>query len=676
MQPLSVAVRIRPSGQDPNDEALVTVDSKLLVLRQRPASSHNRRHREHRYLFDNIFLQNATQRHIYESTTANLVKSLFDGCNSTIFAYGATGCGKTYTISGTDESPGLIYLATEQIFDEIPHDVSLQLSYLEIYNEKIRDLFLPETPSSHLNLHEKDNAITVTNLTKHSPKSVNDVMQLLKFGNTNRTVSPTAANEVSSRSHAILQITITKTSGDLIEHNSVSTLSIIDLAGSERASCTKNTGIRLHEGANINKSLLALGSCINALCSKSKPHVPYRNSKLTRLLKYSLSGNCKTFMIVCVNSSWEHYEETLNALKYAQRASKIKTGMGKLEWDVEKHVGGYVELIEKQKNLINSLQRDTANTVDQKLSHYKKQQLRILNIIEEEVSSLERRNVTEKSSILGKLRWTSQLNTQLTRLKHTLARFDRDLRFNGLMDLLLNSLDILDKERKELQTKWSDIGQLERVIDDLEVLGNNLKGMPEWDEVCTTFWDQRISLVKAKLERDVYLEAELVSLDTDIGIEGSLSRLLTTVEEGVDSGKLRGFDVIDQSVGYLQSEIERVLGSGGRKRKLEGSTPRKSSRVVSINRGFKGLAIGSPLDSLEIEGDDSVIITQHEEVSSFYGTPKRLDFTDVDELEIDNRLTSKKLAASPNISSPNRLAGIGVSNDVFNLKVGVIPKVD
>lgn len=169
------------------------------------------------------------------------------------------------------------------------------MSYLEVYNETIRDLF--SKSSNTLEIREDSSKIVVAGLSELNTTSLEKVIKLLLVGNENRTKAFTMANSVSSRSHAVLQINVKQKPkfGDTIK---LATLSIIDLAGSERASATQNKGERLLEGANINRSLLALGNCINALCSDKPAHVPYRNSKLTRLLKYSLSGNCKGLIVL------------------------------------------------------------------------------------------------------------------------------------------------------------------------------------------------------------------------------------------------------------------------------------------------------------------------------------------------------------------------------------------
>ncbi|KAG4220864.1 Kinesin-like protein 5, partial [Phytophthora cactorum] len=262
----------------------------------------------------------------------------------------------------------------QELFEKIAErsdekHTEISLSYLEIYNETIRDLLVPGGSKQGLMLREDSNqAVSVAGLTSHHPKDVQEVMDMIVQGNEYRTVSPTEANATSSRSHAVLQINVAQKDRNAAvnEPHTMATLSIIDLAGSERASATKNRGERLMEGANINKSLLALGSCINALCDpRKKNHVPYRNSKLTRLLKFSLGGNCKTVMIVCVSPSSAHFDETQNTLRYANRAKNIQTKVTRNVFNVNRHVKDFLVKIDEQMALINELkaqQKDAEKT--------------------------------------------------------------------------------------------------------------------------------------------------------------------------------------------------------------------------------------------------------------------------------------------------------------------------
>ncbi|KAK6338746.1 kinesin-like protein Klp5 [Orbilia brochopaga] len=336
-----------------------------------------------RFGFDRVFDENATQGEVYEQTTKGLLDSVLDGFNATVFAYGATGCGKTHTISGTKQQPGIIFLTMEELFQRIEElksekSIELSMSYLEIYNETIRDLLIPGGSKIGLNLREDSNSsIAVAGLSTHRPMNVQEVMEMIVMGNENRTMSPTEANATSSRSHAVLQINVVQKNktAALSEDLFSATLSIIDLAGSERASVTKNRGERLLEGANINRSLLALGNCINALCDPSKKnHIPYRDSKLTRLLKFSLGGNCKTVMIVCVSPSSHHYDETHNTLKYADRAKKIKTKVSRNMINVNRHVSQYVKAIYDLQQEVADLKKRLADSVKEAMDKIKKQQ--------------------------------------------------------------------------------------------------------------------------------------------------------------------------------------------------------------------------------------------------------------------------------------------------------------
>ncbi|SZF05913.1 unnamed protein product [Blumeria hordei] len=361
---------------DPPEDNPVTRFSRSVV------SSMGKRVKDQTFGFDRVFDENTTQAEVYESTARSLLDSVLDGYNATVFAYGATGCGKTHTITGTAQQPGIIFLTMQELFEKIAErsdekHTEVSLSYLEIYNETIRDLLVPGGSKQGLMLREDANqAVSVAGLSSHHPQDVQQVMDMIVSGNEYRTVSPTAANATSSRSHAVLQINVAQKdrNADVNEPHTMATLSIIDLAGSERASATKNRGERLLEGANINKSLLALGSCINALCDpRKRNHVPYRNSKLTRLLKFSLGGNCKTVMIVCVSPSSAHFDETQNTLRYANRAKNIQTKVTRNVYNVNRHVKDFLVKIDEQMAMINELKAQQKESETIAFSKFKKQ---------------------------------------------------------------------------------------------------------------------------------------------------------------------------------------------------------------------------------------------------------------------------------------------------------------
>ncbi|CAD7004817.1 unnamed protein product [Ceratitis capitata] len=245
--------------------------------------------------------------------------------NCSVFVYGATGAGKTFTMLGSDSCPGLTFLTMRELFDKIQaqsstHKFDVGVSYLEVYNELVMNLL---TKTGPLKLQEDSNGVVVSGLVLKPIYSADELLQLLAQGNSNRTQHPTDANAESSRSHAIFQVHIRMTDRKTGTKRTVK-LSMIDLAGSERAASTKGIGVRFKEGASINKSLLALGNCINKLADGMK-HIPYRDSNLTRILKDSLGGNCRTLMVANVSMSSLTYEDTYNTLKYASRAKKIRT---------------------------------------------------------------------------------------------------------------------------------------------------------------------------------------------------------------------------------------------------------------------------------------------------------------------------------------------------------------
>ncbi|XP_072167698.1 kinesin-like protein KIF19 [Diadema setosum] len=318
------------------------------------------RSREKHYVFDRAFDATSTQEEVYELTTKDLIQSVTQGFNATVFAYGATGAGKTYTMLGTDHEPGIMARALNDLFTEMESKkeekiFNVTMSYLEIYNEMIRDLLNPST--GFLDLREDASGnVQVAGIKQISTTSTTEIMNLLMQGNKERTQEPTAANKTSSRSHAVLQVTIRERSRvrGTMQAIRIGKLFMIDLAGSERASQTKNRGKRMIEGAHINRSLLALGNCINALCLGGK-YVNYRDSKLTRLLKDSLGGNCRTVMIANISPADYLFEESKNTLLYADRAKKIKLKVKPNQMNVNYHIAQYTNIITELKQEIERL---------------------------------------------------------------------------------------------------------------------------------------------------------------------------------------------------------------------------------------------------------------------------------------------------------------------------------
>ena len=279
-----------------------------------------------RYTFDRVFDSTSTNDDVYAATVKPLLPGLLEGYNATCFAYGMTGAGKTFTMMGTDRFKGLCTMAVEELFPKIESmtgKCAVHASYLEIYNEKIKDLLSRNDARRHDIIEDPERGVVVTDLAEYLVTNLQDLHTLMSLGCEKRTRASTSSNVVSSRSHAILLITVKHQSNDKMA--SIGKLALIDLAGSERA-CPGETrqSKRVQEGANINRSLLALGNCITILGDgKERRHVPYRDSKLTRLLKDSLGGNTRTVMIGNTSPSSTCYEELVSTLKYASRARNI-----------------------------------------------------------------------------------------------------------------------------------------------------------------------------------------------------------------------------------------------------------------------------------------------------------------------------------------------------------------
>lgn len=340
---MKVCVRIRPFRESENDHKSIidVIDNTMLVfdplvLDENDNHGHKvgrRANKNLQFFFDRVFSDTEKTLDVYTETTKNLVNSLMAGYNCSVFAYGSTGSGKTYTMLGSPEDPGIIFFTTMDIYKQLEEEKSqnleLSISYFEIYNELIYDLLDPTSSKPLLLLEDPNKGMMVKNLSCHQPKNAEHLLEMLEFGNKNRKQHPTDSNSESSRSHAIFQITLRRKdfSNEQDISIQVSKMSLVDLAGSERATTAYKTyrSQGLHrEGGNINKSLLSLGNCINALTNNKNCYVPYRSSKLTLILRDSLGGNCQTLMIATVSSSSNQYEEIHNTLLYAERAKGVQ----------------------------------------------------------------------------------------------------------------------------------------------------------------------------------------------------------------------------------------------------------------------------------------------------------------------------------------------------------------
>lgn len=313
------------------------------------------------FTFDGAYFVDSTTENIYNEIAYPLVEGVTEGYNGTIFAYGQTGCGKSFTMQGiTDPASqrGVIPRAFDHIFETVSVAEStkflLHASYCEIYNEEIRDL-LGKDAKQKLDLKEHpEKGVYVNGLTMHPVHNVHDCEKIMQKGWSNRAVGATLMNADSSRSHSIFTINIEMVTEDEAgeEHIRAGKLNLVDLAGSERQAKTGATGDRLKEATKINLSLSALGNVISALVDGKSKHIPYRDSKLTRLLQDSLGGNTKTLMVACLSPADNNYDETLSTLRYANRAKNIQNKPKINEDPKDALLRQYQEEIEKLKAML------------------------------------------------------------------------------------------------------------------------------------------------------------------------------------------------------------------------------------------------------------------------------------------------------------------------------------
>ncbi|XP_075582319.1 kinesin-like protein KIF27 isoform X2 [Pelecanus crispus] len=343
--PVKVAVRIRPLL---SKEVL---HNHQVCVRLVPNTQQIIIGKDRVFTFDFVFGKNSTQEEVYTVCIKPLLVSLTEGYNATVFAYGQTGSGKTYTIGGghiasiAEDEKGIIPRAIQELFQHISEnhniDFHVKVSYIEVYKEELRDLLELETSVKELHIREDEKGNTViVGAKEFQVECADEVISLLESGNAARRTGTTQMNEHSSRSHAVFTISICQTQSAESQKNTdaaqdsswksvrmiASKFHFVDLAGSERVTKTGNTGERFKESIQINSGLLALGNVISALGDPKRKsvHIPYRDAKITRILKDSLGGNAKTVMITCISPSSSDFVESLNSLKYANRAKNIR----------------------------------------------------------------------------------------------------------------------------------------------------------------------------------------------------------------------------------------------------------------------------------------------------------------------------------------------------------------
>jgi kinesin family protein 18/19 len=550
---LTVAVRVRPllssEARYSSDTTITVVDNHSVIIRDDQdfleTDSPNRRHRRSKhtarmFTYDWVFGPHAPQETVFERTALPLIESVLQGVNACVFASGATGSGKTYTMLGENDMPGIMTLALDELFHQIggKQNVLVRCSFVEIYNEIVKDLlidFSDSYPTGTLEIREE----TATGLTYiqgvtqvSGIRTIDEMMRLLHRGNRRRATEPTAANETSSRSHAVLQVLVEQKfdDGELL----VSKLSLVDLAGSERAKDTQNRGIRFIEGGNINKSLLALGNCIKALASRDpNAFIPYRDSKLTRLLKDSLGGNCRTVMIANVSPFTYNFTDSLNTLNFANRAKNIKVKIKRNSFfeNSEMEIQKYVGIIRQLEGVVEGLQRQLAER-PHTVSENKSEEYIMYTDDDEEDSDDSPRD--EEWMIKNQLMET--ISDQL-RIRSQLARIDASLVHdpsNGSLELereeLISSLKLVSDKSDLLHQSMSNLHKRRRSVTPSEI-GVSVKAKATIDDCCNI---ARKLAGESSLIRNRSLRSLATPSPDEVSLEEKLDKLkqdLQRIEE-------------------------------------------------------------------------------------------------------------------------------------------------
>ncbi|XP_076257161.1 kinesin family member 3C isoform X1 [Rhynchophorus ferrugineus] len=440
------------------------------------------------FTFDSTYDQDSNTEMIYNDICYPLVESVLEGYNATVFVYGQTGCGKSFTmegIKGPDPSQkGVISRAFEHIFEAIAVTTGVKylalVSYLEIYNEQIRDLLVPNdkmASSSTLSLKETTNeGLAVSGLTVHPVHNAQECEHLLNIGSKNRMIGATLMNQNSSRSHSIFTISIEQVS-NINNNESIrkGKLNLVDLAGSERQTKTGATGDRLKEATKINLSLSALGNVISALVDGKAKHIPYRDSKLTRLLQDSLGGSTRTLMIACVSPADKDYMETLSTLRYANRAKNISNKPKVNEDPKDALVRQYQEEIEKLKSLLTS--RPDLNAVH------------VIDLTgsNEHINKTEiNKNIQSKNSELDakrdKLLQEYQNEMEKLRNLHENEKHEKEIVLKQIQTIKQEYEENIRRLNEEIKDNHKEVCPKEEILKRIEVLKKSLIGGEKADD--------------------------------------------------------------------------------------------------------------------------------------------------------------------------------------------------
>ncbi|CAG9782344.1 unnamed protein product [Diatraea saccharalis] len=453
---VKVIVRCRPLSDREQKEGY---DEVVKVWPERGAVQvYNPKGQDKLFTYDAAYDCTADTQTIYDEMVRPLVASVLDGFNGCVFAYGQTGTGKTHTMEGTTEHEGIIPRAFRHIWAHIENSASpdvthlVACSYVELYLEDVRDLLAKDGKKLTIRGQEL-NGFYIPEMTSVVCKSAAEMVRVMRAGNRNRAAGRTDMNEHSSRSHAVFLVTV-ETAHRATNRIRVGKLNLVDLAGSERQRKTGASADRLREAARINQALSSLGNVISALAENS-PHVPYRDSKLTRILQDSLGGNSKTIMIANIGPASYNYDETITTLRYAHRAKAIKNKPVRNEDPKDAKLREYQAEIERLRALI-----DKRRALERRRKPARARPPPVA--AEEETDSIESEHLLAESTIEQEKCKTEELEHQIRALE------DRLVQGGGGKDLINNlneSQMILEQRNMEITERKKREVEMQQKID-------------------------------------------------------------------------------------------------------------------------------------------------------------------------------------------------------------------